>query len=184
MHKSNNRGFSLVEVIVVVAILGALVLTLSGSFSAVKSANAKSCASEIDSMLSKCKVNAMSRAYNVYLEIYMTEDGVCVAYCESEVSSSGGFTEITREESIVGKKSLSVSYVVNGAETALSVSAGNKLYLAFDRTTGAMLTVKIAASYAGALIENNYYCTAIYVYGGPAVKTVELIPQTGKHEVV
>jgi prepilin-type N-terminal cleavage/methylation domain-containing protein len=73
--KRNNRGFTLVEILVVVAILGALIGIISMSVSSVFSERAKRCASEADAYISMCKVNCMSRAGDIYIVLDVDGDG-------------------------------------------------------------------------------------------------------------
>ena len=58
--KENRRGFSLVELIVVMAIMAALVLAVTMSLSVVSNLRARSAARRLDAMLSQCKIENLS----------------------------------------------------------------------------------------------------------------------------
>ena len=58
----NNRGFSLVELIIVIAIIAALIGTVILSVSMVFSANAKACSNDLQRAVADCKVTTMGKA--------------------------------------------------------------------------------------------------------------------------
>lgn len=168
-----NKGFSMIELIVILAVLGISATLIGGSISQIFSLDQKQCATELNAVLSRCKIGSMSRAGDVYLVVSAEADGVYSTYYENDAVA---------ERQKIGKHSLSLTYT---DETGAShtVSETEPLYLAFQRTTGAFLTVgqahKLADSAADASLQ-NYYCTVIRVGG----YRVELVPMTGRHDVV
>ena len=69
--KKDNRGYSLVELIIVVAIIAVVATTAVLSIGLIFSANAKTCANDIMSAISECKITTMSYGRgNVRLLIY------------------------------------------------------------------------------------------------------------------
>lgn len=177
-----DKGFTLLELLVMTMILSILVVAGGSSLAALFGTRADSCANQIDSLLSKCKVNAMSRAHNVYLEIYVNGDGVYAAYCESDFDAGGNPVNVTREENLVGKSISAISYTVDGTDTELNAENHKTLYLSFARDTGAMTTIKTAASYAGAGTEEGY-CSSIAIPKMGGSTNITLVAMTGKHEV-
>lgn len=158
--KNDRRGFTLVELMVVVAIMGILTGVMSLSVSTVSSARTKRCASEIDAYISMCKVNAMSRAADVKIVLYKDSDGnICGNYYEGDaVKSSEVFSDAR----------VGVSYTV-GADSKELDTAG--LTLSFDRSSGAFKPQS-----------GGTYCTAISVTAGRTY-TITLVPATGNHYV-
>ena len=62
MKKLNNRGFTLVELIVVIAILGILAGVMSYSVNQIFSGQARQFADEYDALLTQCRVSTLSGA--------------------------------------------------------------------------------------------------------------------------
>lgn len=70
-HKkqSNNRGFSLVELIVIVLILGILAVSATISISRIAKANVTSCAKKLANVLDKARLETISKTGAVKLEL-------------------------------------------------------------------------------------------------------------------
>lgn len=164
----NSKGFSLVELIVVAAIIGICIGLASLSVSVVFSSLAMKCSNSINAELSKCRINAMSRAADVYLRLYCDADGNVIAdYCE-------GGAVVSSEE--VGGSRVTVTFETD-TEHTLSYSGGVDLCLTFRRDSGALVTLKSDGSDA------EYQCTKITVSGGGRSYIITLVPATGAHTV-
>ncbi len=87
---------------------------VSLSISTIFSLNAKKCAKDIASLLSECKVDAMSRTGDIYLLLYKNSDGVIAEYYISD--------NLVSEETI-GKSSLSLSYTDTNGLTQTDITA-------------------------------------------------------------
>ena len=72
---NDNRGLSLVELLVSILIIGILGSILGMSLSSMFSSEASKSAKNINSYLSRGKVQAMSRAGNVCIVIFKNADG-------------------------------------------------------------------------------------------------------------
>ena len=172
----HNKGFTLIELIVVIMIMAISAAVVVSSISSVYTRNMQQCAIEIDALLSRCRISAMSRAGNVYLELWQGTDGIYAAYCES-----GGGSGDIREEEKVGKSMLSITWTDSGGTTH-DLSAGS-LYLAFDRGTGALLPLSRSFAMASDTFSPLLNCTDISVTHGTSQRTVVLVPVTGKHYI-
>lgn len=67
--QSNNRGFSLVELIVIVLILGILAVSATISISQIAKANVTSCAKKLANVLDKARLETISKTGTVKLEL-------------------------------------------------------------------------------------------------------------------
>lgn len=73
--REDNRGFSLVELIVVMAIVAILVGATVSLFRQITFANTEKAAETISANLEKARVTAMSKSGNNYIYIYKLDDG-------------------------------------------------------------------------------------------------------------
>lgn len=159
--KKNNQGFSLVELIVVIALMAILVGGVISYVGTYGSTKVKNCAKEIESHFSETKVCAMSKS-QAYMIIYANDTGVYV----KSVQGSNSETEK------IGEKGLKVSYrnERNGTTyTTVGTTEAAGLKIEFDRASGACK--KMA---------DDKYCYAIQVTNGTSTYTVNIEPITGK----
>lgn len=169
-----SKGFSLIELIATVAILAIAATLIASSFSSVHIKNMQKCSSELDALLSRARVSAMSRAGDVYLRLRQDETGVYAACCER------GEDGTVCEEEKIGKSMLSLSWKDNAGVSCSLPS--HTLYLAFDRGTGALLSLSRSYAMAGQS-GTDTYCTEITVSYGERSRKVVLVPVTGKHHI-
>ena len=156
----DNRGYSLIELVIVLAIIAVLMGTVFYSIILVFSANAKSCANNIQRSIGDCKVTTMGKA-DAYMELFRESDGT--VYTQMHVTESDG---------TVGTNKVYVGYEADG-DTKTSLEAGDKIVIRFDRSSGGFRPD------AGGVIYKN-----IYVEGGSKKYRIEMIPLTGKSQVI
>lgn len=162
--KKNNKGFSLVELIVIIAIMAVLVGGVASYIGSLGNAKARKCAKELQSHIAETKVCAMSRS-NASMTVYADDTGV---YIDTVQGSS---TETIK----IADKGVKVSYRNSrGSTTYIQVgtTAADGLTLNFDRASGACK--KMA---------DGNYCYGFLVEAGSSTYTVELEPLTGKTSV-
>jgi prepilin-type N-terminal cleavage/methylation domain-containing protein len=168
-----NKGYTLIELVVVMAILGSLLGISLLSLSTIYSSQAKRCAGEIDALISRCKIGALSREGPVYLKLYIAADGsVHGAYYEKG-------SLVSDDE--LSSKALSVTYRTDDGTPPYSLEE-TPLALSFVRDTGAFMALNdvpgsIRAYATGAS------CTRIDVTGGNRTIGLTLIPPTGSHGI-
>ena len=107
----NNRGFSLVELIIVIAIIAALIGTVILSVSMVFSANAKACSNDLQRAVADCKVTTMGKA-KAWLVVYRGDNGRIYSQMhimeQKEGGAVGELEEITEEAQKIGGNRVSV----------------------------------------------------------------------------
>ena len=174
--KNKNAGFSLIELIVVIAVMVIVVgigATWIGNISGYR---ARECAGKVASSLTGAKVKSLSKQQNTgdaYWELKKdSSDGkyyVTVYYPEY---SGGGFTLI-EETSKVGKTSnLKVTYTdVDGSH---EVDSANPLKLCYDRSTGALYEGSSGS------VDKTKNISAINVSNGARSYKIEIVAKTGK----
>ena len=165
----NNKGFSLVELIIVIAILSVLTGVSVVGIGYLYSTNLKSSVKKLDSSLQKVQSFTMTKATNptsIGLKIKQTGDGW---YAEFQ-----GIPGQSDEK--LGNKRLKV-YYLDSSNNWNQVIAGSDLTVRFDRATGGLLPQD------GTTAE---YVTKIRITNGSAVDdaskccTIEIGKVTGK----
>uniref|UniRef100_UPI004056159B pilus assembly FimT family protein n=1 Tax=Acetatifactor sp. TaxID=1872090 RepID=UPI004056159B len=155
--RQDQRGFSLVELIVVIAIMAVVSTVGVLSFAMVTGRQVISCTEEMESYIAETKVQALSRA-SATLEIFVKADGVYV-----NLSVEGRDVKI-------GTSGLTVKYRAGGSEVTLSET--ERLVLSFDRASGAFLPL---SGYA-----TETYCEEIVIESGNRTGKIVLVSKTGK----
>lgn len=165
-QNSDNRGFSLVELIVVLAILAIISVGAVNSFGLLYSTSAKETATKLNSAMSKARTEAMSKS-QASLQIYEKDSAYYVK-----------FTINGNEESPIqiGSSRVKITYSTsNSPDTELDLPSGG-LTIEFDRDTGGFKSM-------GGNGSGEIYCKKITVTSGS--KTYNLICErlTGKTRI-
>lgn len=175
----NNKGLSLIELIVVVAILGVFAGTVGFSIRMINSARTSSCAKDINSALDYVKTRTMSKEDPTYLIIYRStkegKSGYYYAYStkpdtfspNEDVDRRAGTINIKLYYNLVGdtqEKELIDQYVVIG----------------FDKASGAFKNFTPAA--VGTKLVSGQV-QKIKVAGSSSPSYVTLVVDTGKHYI-
>lgn len=171
--KEDNTGFSLVELIIVVAIIAAVITVSILSISLIFSANAKTCANDIMGAISECKVMTMSRGQgNVRLLIYRSSDGdvfselqIRESVSDPWMNNENGAEKIGAKRCAVGAALGSDDLPTKSSNTLPTLDTGMwEIY--FDRSSGSF--------------KNETSVSDIYVSGGNRNYQIHLEKLTGK----
>lgn len=132
----NNKGFSLIELIIVIAILSVLTSVSIVGLGYLYSTNVKSSIKKVDNALKQAQSYTVSKSTggrDVSMTLYQKSTG------DYYVEVKQGTTVISEEK--IGRKNLKVMYTdTNNVEH--TVIGSSKLIVHFDRSTGGLLTLE------------------------------------------
>lgn len=172
----NNKGISLIEVIIIVAVMGIMTGGIVLTFSIVNSVNTKGTAESVDSALEKVKTESMSKEKQTYLVIYKSSDASYEGYYMTSTTDKDTFIKTPETNKKIAAKNL--SFVVNLSDGTSVDIASNCIFISFDRASGAF-----GSCFVGdALIEHSGP-KSIVISGGGRTNSIQCIPETGKHFV-
>ncbi len=172
LKKSKKAGFTLVELLIVVAVLALLVGFSVGAMSSVNRRKATRAGKIIESELTLLTSNAYSREGAWRLELSFDDKDECYVLTQQYNISDPNDEEYWVDFS---EKKLSpmVSLSFGGDEYDEEKSKGTH-YISVSREKGKYLTQK----------DGNYFCDKIFVHSASKVVTVHLSSESGGHRVV
>lgn len=128
--RKRNKGFTLIEIVVVIAIIAVLSSVIIISLNPMQATAAKQAASHVEQSLLTAKQYAMTRSNSgTYLDMYEDADGRFLADWYVDGSQAGN------TETLSGRK-VSVSCTA-GKDAPVELTAGTHWYVTFDKGSGA-----------------------------------------------
>jgi len=161
--RNNNKGMSLIEMIVVVAILAILILVSASLFQTIFGWSLNKCVNTVEKALGKTKVEVLSKDGTAQMKIEKRSDGYYY------VDVTGYSTEKFSDKKVV------VYYTTanedgSGTKTVELKKGDPPIVISFDRSTAAFKPTETGA--------DTYY-TSILLNRQKRDKTLVLVPKTG-----
>ncbi len=184
MMKKNNKGLSLVELIVVIALMAVLIGLTTLSISLLFGTQAKACAQNVSGMLNETKTGCMSRYDETMTLSYRPKtdpDEAIISdgyYSENFVSTIGSNAqEMPVGDSQIRKMGTSrvviTVYLTDGSSFELGQT--EKITISFKRASGAFDKVVVNGT------EKDAYIDKMTFQSGLRTFTITMVPETGKH---
>lgn len=191
--RQKNKGFTLVEMVITVAIFAILLGILVPSLNSILGFRVQRATNSIASALDKTKIEASNRLVGE-MKLEKLDDGYYISYYfdRGKVGSESN-VEQDQAEKIAPARTL-ISYVTDDNVTH-PMETGDSIVLTYDRATGGFLPLQettwtqkeiLAELEDGKdipLTRKGDYCTAISVQGGKRIKTISMDINTGKYEI-
>ncbi len=166
---TDNRGISLVELIVVIAIMSVMVGVTSLGIGMMFTRDAEYVAVRIDDELTEARTLAMSRA-GVYTYVLHTDSTDTEAgYVRIDVTDDAGTT--TEFKKVLLDKSVTIT------ATGATFDASGNISIVFDKVNGSVSTVNGTAPSSGTM----YTFKVTSTKNSSKTKDVTLVSTTGKH---
>ena len=193
MKKNDNKGFSLVELVIVIAIMTIVLGMLAANLNFIGNSQAKSLANSIKTAVGRARIETMGK-YDTYLYIY--KSSVDNKYYK-EVWKRSDQGELKRDNrELLGKNKPTVKYHIFAEPdtTEYELDGTRGLLIKFDRTNGKEVPEKMrpdSVTYkdeegnnitTGITGKETYsvLCDKIKVSFGTKEYEITIVPATGK----
>lgn len=134
---SDNHGFSLVELIVVVAIISVIIGVVGFGLSLSSGKPAEECARKLTAAISHGRTATMGKYRNV-ITVRKESDGRLTVIEDTLVKIDDEGNDVTTSRSsVVGGKNVTVEYKI-GTGSYVELTNGNEIELRYDSGSGAM----------------------------------------------
>lgn len=201
--KEKNKGFTLVEMVVVISIFAILLGILVPSLNSILGFRVQRATNSIAAALDKTRIEASSRLVGE-MKLEKRSDGYYISYIldRGKVNGVENISQNEDEEKIAPSKT-QISYVINGEEKYLKDN--ESIVITYDRATGAFLPVQQQSencwngfdSWAWETLQNgnSIYvdradqlknlgnCERIVVKGGSRIRNIVFYTDTGKYQI-
>lgn len=168
-NKNRNRGFSLIEIIVTIAVMAIVIGATMSIYSWIKSHRIKNIAENISDAIGDVRTKTLSKEGSYELIIRKNTSGKY----EAVISSTSG-----SETNVIGNVG-TISCTSDDGLTEYKVGTDYEIHLAFNKSDGSFSTIKVKKSDGTLLNIKN----EIHIEYAGLSKNIKLKELTGKHYI-
>lgn len=171
MKKVNNRGMSLVEIIIVIALMSVIAGVAGYGLSLISNKPVEECAKKVEMALNRNRTNTMGKLTG-WLEFYMKDGRLTVKEC---LNNTNDPAQMQITETVIGAEGVAMKITY---DTGSPHDVGTEPFrVAFTRDSGAVRAFEIQAGGAA------QKCKEILIYKGSYEKTIKVDILTGRVKV-
>jgi len=178
----DNKGYSMIELLVIIALMGIIGAGLVYSFSLVTGQYARECASNLSATLDKARNYSFTKSASsdAYVEISLGAEGYVATYYAPhspiDADAQPGTSDyVELEQDVIGKKSVDITCNLADA-SSFNITGAESVRIYYDRISGAF---KEAARVSGGTA-TKVFCDSITVKHGKTYK-LTFYNATGQH---